>query len=64
MELRGIPFPALPQLLLSTRRLVDLRLFDIPNYDHFPLGVMVTTLADLTELRTLLTSWVPTRSSF
>jgi len=40
---------------LSARHLVDLRLANIPNYDHFPpAGVMATTLAALTELRTLL----------
>jgi len=49
----GIPFPALPQFLLSARHLVDLQLTDIPDYDHFSPGVMITTLATMTELRTL-----------
>ncbi len=53
MELQGIPFPGLPQLLLSTRHLVDLRLLDISNYDHFSPRMMFTTLAALTEFRTL-----------
>ncbi len=54
MELQAVPFPGLPQLLLSTRRLIDLRLLRIPNYDHFSPKAMFTALEALTELRTLL----------
>src|SRR6266404_475300 len=53
MELIGISYQMLPTFLLSARRLVDLRLFNIPSYDHFSPEVMVTTLAALTELTTL-----------
>jgi len=52
-QLEGIPFPALPTLLLSARSLVDLRLLNIPNSNHISPEAMVTSLEALPELRTL-----------
>ncbi len=50
--LYGIPFPALPKLLLSTHDLVSLYL-DIPRSGYFSPEAMVTALSTLTSLKEL-----------
>ena len=50
LSLKGIPFPALPNLLLSTNDLVDLRLLGIPNSGYISPKAMVTCLSSLTRL--------------
>ena len=50
---RGIPFPGLPNLILSATCLVTLRLYDIPHFGYFSPVAMVTALSMLTSLRTL-----------
>jgi hypothetical protein len=58
--LAGIPFPALPKLLLSTHNLVTLRLFRIPRSGYISPGAMVTALSTLTSLEELhLDFWSP-----
>jgi hypothetical protein len=52
--LRGIPYPALPKLLLSATHLVELCLCDIPHSGYIPPEVMVTALSPLTRLRSLM----------
>jgi hypothetical protein len=59
IQLHGIPFPALPQLLLSTHNLVQLDLFDIPQSGYVSPEVMVYCLSTLTRLHTL---WLQFRS--
>jgi hypothetical protein len=49
----GIPFPALPSLLLSTSDLVWLELLDIPETGYFPPEAMVAALAASTGLEDL-----------
>ncbi|KAN0136034.1 hypothetical protein V8E53_006195 [Lactarius tabidus] len=49
----GIPFPALPSLLLSTSDLVWLELLDIPETGYFPPQAMVAALAASTGLEDL-----------
>ena len=51
--LKGIPFPTLPKLLLSTRDLVVLRLWRIPHSGYISPDVMVSALSLLTRLETL-----------
>src|SRR5216683_5505093 len=53
LYLSGIPFPALPKLLLSTHDLVTLRLWFIPRSGYFSPEAMVTALATLTSLELL-----------
>jgi hypothetical protein len=53
LTLDGIPFPALPNLLLSTHDLVDLRLFHIPQSGYISPEAMVTCLSTLTRLEEL-----------
>ena len=48
-----IPFPALPNLLLSATHLVQLNLHDIPPSGYIPPEVMATTLSALTSLEKL-----------
>ena len=48
--LDGIPFPALPRLLLSTSNLVSLCLSNIPQTGYIPPEDMVLALATLTRL--------------
>jgi hypothetical protein len=52
ISLTGVPFPALPKLLLSTRDLVELDLWDIPYLGYMSPEVMVTGLSALTKLQT------------
>jgi hypothetical protein len=53
LRLRGIPFPALPKLLLSTTELVILNLQNIPHSGYISPEAMVTGLSALTRLETL-----------
>ena len=53
LELDFIPFPALPNLLLSATDLVDLRLWNIPGSAYISSEVMLTSLAVLTNLKSL-----------
>jgi hypothetical protein len=48
-----IPYPALPTLLLSTRDLVSLNLYLIPQTGHISPEIMVTSLAALPSLENL-----------
>ena len=52
--LEGIQIPALPKLLSSALGLVELRLLDIPHDDYISPETMVTSLAALTRLKTLV----------
>ena len=51
LNLSGIPFPAMRKLLLSSRNLVSLRLWSIPNSGYISPEAMVTCLSALTGLR-------------
>ena len=51
--LYGIPFPALPKLLLSTPNLVSLDLLKVPHTGYISPEAMVTCLATLTNLESL-----------
>ena len=53
LDLYGVPFPALPGLLLSTTNLVRLRYDDIPTSGYIPPQAMVTGLSALTRLESL-----------
>ena len=47
---RGIPFPALPKLLLSATQLVHLFLLNIPHSGYFSPEAMITALSTLNRL--------------
>jgi len=49
----GVPYPALPTLLLSASDLVELNLHDIPKTGYIPPEAMVASLAALPRLETL-----------
>ena len=53
LHFRGIPFPGLPNLLLSVPHLFDLSLYDIPHSGYFSPEAMAAALSTLTSLRTL-----------
>ena len=53
LHLNGIPFPTLPNLLLSTRGLVDLNLSGIPRSGTFSPEVIVNHISELSRLETL-----------
>jgi hypothetical protein len=53
LSLRGIPFPALPNLLSSTHDLVELSLWDIPLSGYISPEAIVTHLSALTRLEEL-----------
>ena len=53
LHFRGIPFPGLPNLLLSAPHLFDLSLYDIPHSGYFSPEAMAAALSTLTSLRTL-----------
>ena len=53
-ELDGIPFPGLPKPLLSATHLVNLSLFNIPHSGYFSPEAIVTPLAVLSSLCTLV----------
>jgi hypothetical protein len=54
LYLRGIPFPTLPRLLLSSYNLVNLRLWNIPTTGYIPPEAMGMMLSGLTKLRSLV----------
>jgi hypothetical protein len=53
LELKGIPFPGIPKLLLSASDLVELHLFDIPHSGYISPEAMVAGLSTLTRLEEL-----------
>ena len=53
LRLGGIPFPGLPNLLLSAPHLYQLRLEDIPHSGYFSPDAMVAALSTLTSLESL-----------
>ena len=53
LYLSGIPFPALPKLLLSSAHLVDLSLRNIPQSGYFSPEAIITALSLLTSLKSL-----------
>ena len=53
VRLHGIPFPALPHLLLSSKDLVDLQLRDVPIEGYVSPMAMVAALSVLSNLRKL-----------
>jgi hypothetical protein len=59
LTLDGIPFPGLPKLLLSTNKLVELCLRNIPRVGYISPEAMVTCLSSLTNLRTLALGFDP-----
>ena len=50
LTLNGLPFPALPKLLLSTNDLVELCLWDIPYSGYISPEAIVPSLSSLTHL--------------
>jgi hypothetical protein len=54
LDLRGIPFPALPRLLLSATDLVILDLWNIPHSGYISPEAMVASLSALTRLESLI----------
>ena len=54
LQFIGIPFPGLPRLLLSATHLVTLSLWSIPHSGYFSPDAMVTVLATLTSLDSLI----------
>jgi hypothetical protein len=55
--LDGIPFPTLPQLLLSAPDLVSLRLCEIPNTGYFSPEALVTGMEATPRLKFLEIGW-------
>ena len=53
LRLFGVPFPAIPKLLLSAPDLVSLHLWDIPHSAYFSPDDMVTCLSTLMHLNVL-----------
>lgn len=53
LNLEGISFPGLPNLLSSTTDLVDLELLDIPDFGYIAPEEMVTCISTLTRLDSL-----------
>jgi hypothetical protein len=62
LELYRIPFPGLPNLLLSATHLVQLHLHLIPHSGYFSPEAMVTALAVLTSLESLTIGFKSPRS--
>ena len=60
--LEGIPFPGLPELLLSATHLVDLHLENIPHSGYISPEAMVTALSTLTSLESLSLGFESPRS--
>jgi hypothetical protein len=52
-KLSGIPFPGLPNLLLSATHLIDLRLWNIPHSGYFSPEAIVALLSVLSSLEWL-----------
>ena len=62
LRLYGIPFPGLPNLLLSATHLVDLYLINIPHSGYVSPEAMVITLSTLTSLEELRLEFESPRS--
>jgi hypothetical protein len=62
LKLDGIPFPGLPNLLLSATHLVALHLSDIPYSGYISPVAMATTLSTLTSLESLSLQFQSPRS--
>jgi len=62
LSLNGIPFPALPNLLLSATDLVHLNLWNIPHSGYISPLMMVTCLSALPELKFLFLQFRSPRS--
>jgi hypothetical protein len=60
--LHGVPFPALPNLLLSTHGLVELCLWNIPLSGYISPEAMVSGLSSLTSLEKLILEFRSPRS--
>ena len=54
LELKSVPYPGLPKLLLSATGLVDLLLEDIPHSGYISPQAMVRCLSTLTSLESLV----------
>ena len=53
LSMSGIPFPALPKLILSTTDLVHLTLYNIPHSGYISPDAMVNCLSTLTRLNSM-----------
>ena len=53
LNLAGIPFPSLPTLLLTSKDLVELHLWRVPNSGYISPAAMATCLSSLTRLESL-----------
>ncbi len=62
LVLEGIPFPALPGILLSATDLVDLQLKDLPHSGYISPEAMVTCLSTLARLESLILEFQSPRS--
>ena len=62
LEFDGIPFPGLPNLLLSATHLVGLNLVRIPHSGYFSPETMATALSKLTSLQSLSLEFESPRS--
>ena len=62
LALTGVPFPGLPNLLLSAPHLVYLHLDQIPDSGYFTPQAMVTCLSVLTRLKSLFIDFEKIRS--
>ena len=52
LDLNNVPFPALPNLLLSATDLVYLRLWDVPNSGYISPHAMITCISTMARLET------------
>ena len=59
LEFHSISFPGLPELLLSVTHLVSLTLLNIPDSGYFLPETMVTNLAALANLKSLIIEFAP-----
>ena len=62
LEMEGVPFPGIPNLLCSATNLVHLDLHDIPDSGYISPEAMATSLTVLTSLKTLTLDFLCSRS--
>jgi hypothetical protein len=62
LRLFGVPFPGLPNLLLSATHLVDLHLSNVPHSGYISPEAVVTALSTLTDLESLSLEFLSPRS--
>ena len=62
LEMEGVPFPGIPNLLFSATHLVHLDLHDIPDSGYISLEAMASSLTVLTSLKTLTLDFLYPRS--